>query len=143
METEILQHHHLHHLRHQKDNFIYYALGFIILLPLIWQIYGSDEKISPHPFFDVEYELSWYFTLTAMRFKPILYLIVARLAMPRHYNLIYIFIGYEAIMFIDHILFYAQSNFIVYGKQIGMRFITSFILAPYIVWYHYKYEPHR
>lgn len=66
-----------------------------------------------------------------MRLKPVLYLVVARLARPRHYVLIYCFIIYEGTMFIDHILVYSQSD---------TRKWISLILATYMVYYHYRYD---
>ena len=132
METRP-DHHHLRHLR-QKGNYIYLVLGIILIMPLIWQEYGSDEIRKWHPFYDVEYSFYWYLTITFMRLKPVLYLIVARLARPRHYILIYCFIIYEGTMFIDHILVYSQSD---------TRKWISLLLATYMVYYHYRYEHFR
>ena len=146
METETRQtrHHHLRH-HHQGSNWIYIILGIIISLPLIWYSYGyhaNGESIIGkwHPFYDVEYSLAWYLTLMSIRLKTVLYPIAILVAKERHYPLIYIFIAYEGIMFIDSILFYAQSFFYYHGIQIGMRIIFSIILAITLVWYHYKYE---
>jgi len=140
MEMETPLPRHLHHLRHQGSSFIYLILGLVLLMPLIWQEYGSDEVRKWHPFFDVEYSFYWYLTISAMRIKPILYLTVAILARHRHRYLIYMFIVYESIMLVDHFLFYSQSNMELFGVQVGMRVITSVILAIYMVWHHYKYE---
>ncbi len=100
-------------------------------MPLIWQEYGSGTIGKWHPFFDVEYSFYWYLTITSMRLKPVLYLIVARLAKRRHYILIYCFIIYEGTMFIDHVLIYSQSD---------TRKWISLLLATYMVYYHYRYE---
>ncbi len=132
MEEATRQTHHPH-LRHQ-DNRIYLVLGIIIILPMLWQELGSDKVAKWHPFFDVEYSLYWYVALTMYNIKPLLYVIVAILAKSKHRLLLTIFIGYEFILFMDHILIYSQSPGIT---------ISGIILALYMVWYHYKYEPHR
>jgi len=51
MEMETPLPRHLHRLRHQGSSFIYLILGLVLLMPLIWQEYGSDEVRKWHPFF--------------------------------------------------------------------------------------------
>ena len=101
------------------------------MMPLLWQEFGSDRIKKWHPFFDVEYSLYWYIALTCYNLKPFLYLIVARLAKKRHYILIYCFMVYEGILFIDHMLIYSQSP----GIKIG-----GILLSTYMVYYHYRYD---
>jgi len=129
METHLPLHH--PHPHHQGSSFIYLVLGLILLMPIIWQEFGSERVEEWHPFFDVKYSLYWYLTLTSMRMKPVFYLVVARLAQKRHYLLIHSFLAYEITMFLDHILTYSQSD---------TRKWLTIILAAYMVWYHYKYE---
>jgi len=148
MEMEIRQHHRLRLRHHLGNSFIYIILGLIALMPLIWQTFGSNVVKKWHLFNDVEYSLYWYLTILFMRVKAVLWPIVVVLAKKRHYNLIYIFIGYEAIMVIDHIFFYSQSSFDVYIKgigvvEVGARVIISLLLAIYMIYYHYKYEHTR
>lgn len=150
MEMDTLPHHHRHRHHRPGNNAIYLILGAIVISPLIWQLFGSDKVGQWHPFYDVIYYIdgvkyegytfSWYLTLTFIRTKTLLWPIIAILAKPRHYNLIYIYIGYELIMLIDHFLFYEQASSIIFGVQIGMRVIIAPILAIYMVYYHYKYE---
>ncbi len=100
-------------------------------MPLMWQVFGSDEVRKWHPFFDVEYSLYWYLALTSYNLKPAIYLVVARLTKPKHYMLIFCFMIYEGMLYLDHVLIYSQSPTIP-----GM----AIILSIYMVWYHYKYE---
>lgn len=120
-----------HHHRQGTGSSVYLVLGTILILPLLWQVYGSDEIGKWHPFFDVEYSLYWYIALTSYNLKPALYLIVARLAKRRHKCLIVVFIGYELILFLDHMLIYSQSP--------GIK-ISGILLASYMVYYHYRYD---
>ncbi len=117
--------------RRRQDNNIYMVLGFILILPMLWQEFGNDRVAKWHPFFDVEYSLYWYIALTVYNVKPFLYLMVAILSRPRHFRLLMVFAGYELVLFIDHILIYSQSP----GISIG-----GVAMAIYIVWYHWKYE---
>jgi len=107
-------------------------LGIVLILPLLWQEFGSGEVRKWHPFYDVEYSLYWYIALTCYNLKPFLYLTVARLAKKRHYILIYCFMVYEGILFLDHMLIYSQSP----GIKIG-----GILISTYMVYYHYRYEP--
>lgn len=110
---------------------IYLVFGIILIMPLIWGVYGSNIVRQWHPFYDVEYSLYWYLTLTYLYMKGFLYLIVARLVKPRHYVLIYCFMVYEASMIFDHFLMYSQSD---------VRKWLAVMLATYMVYYHYRYE---
>ncbi len=123
----------IHHHHHQQEaaNSIYLILGVILILPLLWPIIGSDQIKKWHPFYDVEYSLYWYVALTIYNIKPFLYLIVARLYKPKHKILLIIFMGYEGVLFLDHILIYSQSPGIFY---------CGIILSFYMVLHHYKYE---
>ncbi len=129
MEEAIHQGHRRHH-QTTKIN-LYLVLGVILIMPLLWQEFGSGQVRKWHPFYDVEYSLYWYIALTCYNLKPFLYLIVARLAKKRHYILIYCFMVYEGILFIDHMLIYSQSP----GIKIG-----GILLSTYMVYYHYRYD---
>jgi len=116
------------------NNWIYIVLGLILILPVTWQVYGSEEIRKWHPFFDVEYSLYWYLGLSNLTVIPFLYSIVAILAKRKHRTLLICFVIYEFTMVLDHFLIYSQSN---------VRAVLSILLMTYMVWYHYKYEPHR
>lgn len=132
MET-LQGHHHLLH-RQTKTSGIYLILGIVLMMPLIWSMYGREQVRAWHPFYDVEYSLYWYLTLTYLYMKGLLYLIVARLTNPKHYTLLYCFMVYESAMILDHFLVYSQSD---------VRKWLAIMLSTYIVWYHYKYETVR
>jgi len=123
---------HQTHRRHHPGTgtSIYLVLGVILMMPLLWQEFGSDEVRKWHPFFDVEYSLYWYIALTVYNLKPLLYLIVARLAKRKHHTLLAVFMGYEFILYIDHVLIYSQSP---------GTYIVGMSLALYMVYYHWKY----
>ena len=122
----------IHHHHHQeRATSIYLILGIILILPLLWPIIGSDQIKKWHPFYNVEYSLYWYVALTVYNIKPFLYLIVARIYKPQHKILLIIFIVYEGVLFLDHILIYSQSPGIFYG---------GIIISLYMVLHHYKYE---
>ncbi len=131
---EVTQEGHHHHHQTRTRASIYLALGIILILPILWQVYGSSEVRKWHPFYNVEYSLYWYLALISYTLKPFMYLIVARLTKKRHYTLIYCFMIYEMILFLDHILIYSQSP--TYKSM-------SIVLSTYMVWYHYKYESTR
>lgn len=119
-----------HQARHQGEtiNSIYLVLGVILILPLLWPVFGNEEIRKWHPFSEVEYSLAWYIVLTTYNLKPLLYLIAGRLAKPRHYTLIYVFMGYECILLLDHILIYSQSPGI---------FVSAILLSGWMAIYGY------
>ena len=130
MRQDIHQDH--HQIHHQEGvSSIYFILGIILIMPIVWHSFGSDEIRKWHPFSNVEYSLSWYLVLTSYNLRPLLYVVVANLAKPRHHTLILCFIVYEAVLFLDHMMTYSQSP--VYS-------IIPLILSTYMVWYHYKFE---
>ena len=124
-----------HQIRHREAHHrevasIYLVLLFILIMPLMWSEYGSNRVNNWHPFYDVEYSLNWYIAICMYKLKPLLYLVVARLAKERHSRLIMVFIGYEFVLCMDYILVYSQSPGIVSG---------AWIISCYIMYYHYRY----
>lgn len=99
-------------------------------MPLLWHEFGSDRVRKWHPFFDVEYSLYWYIALTVYNLKPLLYLVVATLTRRKHFKLLLVFIGYEFILFMDHILIYSQSP--------GISIVGA-SLAMYMILYHFNH----
>ncbi len=128
---EVTHRDHLHLHQRTTTASIYLVLGIILILPLLWQAFGNDTVRKWHPFREEEYSLYWYIALLVYNLKPLLYLIVARLTKPRYFTLIYVFIGYECILFLDHVLIYSQSPGIVIGAM---------VMAVYMVWYFFKYK---
>lgn len=119
-------------IHHQEEgSSIYFILGIILIMPIVWHSFGSDEIRKWHPYSPVEYSLSWYLVLTSYNLRPVLYALVANLAKPQHYTLILCFIIYESILFLDHMMTYSQSPFYR---------IMPLVLSTYMVWYHYEYE---
>ncbi len=110
---------------------IYFILGILLILPIIWHWVRDDFTYKWHPFSDVEYSLTWFLILTSYNLRPVLYVMVAILAKPKYYTLLFIFAIYESILFLDHMLIYSQSP--TYK-------VMALILSLYMVWYHYKYE---
>ncbi len=130
MEEDTRQIHRQTH--HQEGvNSIYLILGTLLILPIIWHGVRDDFTYKWHPFSDVEYSLTWYLVLTSYNLRPLLYTMVAILAKPKYYTLLFVFAIYESILFIDHLLIYSQSP-----TYKAMAILISY----YMVWYHYKYE---
>lgn len=128
------QDHHLLHPRRLTTNWIYLLLGVILITSYIWQEYDNGVAGKWHIFYDVEYSLYWYIALMSWSLRPLLYIIVAILSEIRHRKLLITFMLYESVLFLDFVLVYSQSN---------VRRPIAIIMAIYMVWYHYKYEPHR
>jgi len=126
--------HHPHHPHHLTTNWIYLLLGVILITSYIWQEYDNGVTRKWHIFYDVEYSLYWYIALMSWALRPLLYIIVAILSEVRHRKLLITFMIYESILFLDFVLVYSQSD---------VRRPIAIIMAIYMVWYHYKYEPHR
>jgi len=100
-------------------------------MPIIWHWVRVDEVRQWHPFSDVEYSLTWYLVLTSYNLRPVLYAIAGLLMKPKYYRLIFVFMVYEIVLFLDRMLVYSQSP--------SYKLMTLPI-ALYMVWYHYKYE---
>jgi len=123
-----------HHPRHLTTNWIYFLLGVILITSYIWQEYDNGVTGKWHIFYDVEYSLYWYIALMSWSLRPLLYIIVAIISELRHRKLLITFMIYESVLFLDFVLAYSQSN---------VRRPIAIIMVIYMVWYHYKYEPHR
>ncbi len=135
MEQDI---HPIHHHRHQEaGNSIYLLLGIVLILPILWDQFGSDRKEQWHLFYHVgkpEYEgysLYWFLGLTYLFILPVIFPFIAILAKSKHKILLICFGIYGFAMLFDHILVYSQSE---------VRHWLAIIFSLFMVWYHYKYE---
>ena len=116
---------------HQEVSNIYLILGLIVFMPIMWHMIRNNTIAEWHPFTNVKYSLTWYLILFSYNIRPVLYVVVALLAKPKHYFLLISFLAYEFILFMDYVLIYSESP--AYG---GMAVMMSF----YMAWYAHKYE---